>query len=75
MYNNGTMPNYNQQPPLHKTSVGRSRRFWMVISQTNPVVISAQLPIYWLKKVAQAEAEKHGGKVVAVDCCWTPIAV
>lgn len=75
MYNNGTMPNYNQQPPLQKVSVRRSRRFWMVISQTNPVLLNERLPIYRLKKVAQAQADEYGGKVVAVDCFWTPIEV
>lgn len=39
---------------------------WCVISKTNPIVTSEQLPIYYSKKVAKIAANLHGGKVVKV---------
>lgn len=43
---------------------------WMIVKPTgNPVAHNAQLPIYWLKRVALAEADEiHGGaRVVKID--------
>ena len=43
---------------------------WMIVTPAgNPVTHNAQVPIYWLKRVAIAEADEiHGGaRVVKID--------
>lgn len=53
-----------------KLPVGRSRRYWMIISKVEPLTKDAQLPIYWLKRIAEQDAETYGGTVVPVEITW-----
>jgi hypothetical protein len=53
-----------------KLPVGRSRRYWMIISRVEPLTKDAQLPIYWLKRIAEQDAETFGGTVVPVKITW-----
>ena len=49
----------------------RTRKAWMIISKTQPVVRAANYPIYWDKKVALKEAIRLGGKVVICYVSWS----
>ncbi len=48
-----------------------TKKAWMIISKTQPIVRAANYPIYWNKKVALKEAIRFGGKVVRCDVSWS----
>lgn len=60
----------NKSGNAAKPIVGRSRRYWMIISKVEPLTKDAQLPIYWLKRIAEQDAKTYGGTVVPVEITW-----
>lgn len=70
MKKDSTVQPKNKSGNAAKPIVGRSRRYWMIISSVNPIIKDAQLPIYWHKNIAERDAGTHGGTVVPVDITW-----
>jgi hypothetical protein len=40
---------------------------WMIIRKTRPILIQAELPIFWRKSTAVRENQKHKGTIVKVQ--------